>query len=58
MGFLDDLGFGELISSVNELRGELEGLRDDVISSVTDAGSELGSTVEDISNGITGENGQ
>lgn len=58
MGFLDDLGFGELISSVNELRGELEGLRDDVVSSVLDTGDELGGTVEDISNSISGEDTQ
>lgn len=58
MGFLDDLGFGELISSVNELRGELEGLRDDVVSSVMDTGDELGSTIEDISSSISGEDTQ
>ncbi len=58
MGFLDDLGFGELISSVNELRGELEGLRDDVVSSVMDTGDELGSTIEDMSSSISGEDTQ
>lgn len=58
MGFLDDLGFGELISSVNELRGELEGLRDDVVSSVLDTGDELGGTIEDISSSISGEDTQ
>ena len=58
MGFLDDLGLGELISSVNELRGELEGLRDDVVSSVMDTGDELGSTIEDISSSISGEDTQ
>ena len=55
MGFLEDLGLGEILASVNEMRDELVGLRDDVVSTITDSSSDLTSTVDDIAAGISGD---
>jgi hypothetical protein len=55
MGFLEDLGLGEILASVNEMRDELAGLRDDVVSTITDSSSDLTSTVDDIAAGISGD---
>lgn len=55
MGFLEDLGLGEIIASVNEMRDELGGLRDDVVSTVMDSGSDLTGAVDDIAAGLSGD---
>ena len=55
MGFLEDLGLGEIIASVNEMRDELGGLRDDVVSTVMDSGSDLTGAVDDIAAGFPGD---
>ena len=55
MSFLDDLGLGDIISSVREMTTEITGLKDDIISSVVDPVTGLQDTVQDISSGITGD---
>ena len=55
MGFLEDLGLDEIIASVNEMRDELGGLRDDVVSTVMDSGSDLTGAVDDIAAGFSGD---
>lgn len=52
MGLLDN--FGELLQGVSELRDELQGIKDDFISSVAAPGTELGDTVNDIKSSLTG----
>ena len=54
MGFLQDFGLDELISSVGELTNELDGIRKDIISSVVNPSEDLKSIVDDISGSIKG----
>ena len=55
MGFLDDLGFGEILSSVREMTNEIAGLKDDIVSSVLEPVTGLQDTVQDITGSLTGD---
>ena len=55
MGFFDDLGIGDIISSVREMSEEISGLKDDIVSSVVDPVTGFQDTVKDISSSISGD---
>ncbi len=55
MGFFDDLGIGDIISSVREMSEEISGLKDDIVSSVVDPVTGFQDTVQDISSSISGD---
>lgn len=52
MGFLQYLGLDDLADSVNELTTEIDGLRDEIITSVVGPAEELKNTVGDITQSI------
>ena len=53
MGFFDELGLGDLLSSVREMSDEISTLKDDVISSVAGPTDDLKSTFHDITGSIS-----
>lgn len=55
MGILQYLGLDELADSVNELTQQFDGLRDDIVSSITDAKDSSQQVISDISNSLSGE---
>ncbi len=55
MGFFDNLGLGDMISSVQDMTNEINGLKDDIFSSVVDPVTVLQGTVQYISSSITGD---
>lgn len=65
MGFFQDLGLDEIVSSVSEMANELSGLKDDLLGGIQDnvAGaigeplSDLQNTVQDITDSVTGGDG-
>ena len=62
MGFFQDLGLDEIVSSVREMAEEIGGLKDDIISgvkddigaSLVDPATDLRSTIQDAADSITG----
>jgi hypothetical protein len=55
MGFLEYLGLDDLANSVSDLTTEIDGIREDIITSVVGPAEELKNTVGDITQSIQGE---
>lgn len=46
------LGIDDIVQSVNEFAEELDGLRDEIVTSLVEPGKELKDTVDDISESL------
>lgn len=53
MGFFDELGLGDLLSSVRDMSDEISTLKDDVISSVAGPTDDIKSAFHDITGSIS-----
>lgn len=47
MGFLQDLGLDDLLSSVREMTDQFDELKDEIITSILEPGTELKETIQD-----------
>jgi hypothetical protein len=62
MGFLQDFGLDEIVSSVSDMANELSGLKDDlfggiqddIVAPFTDQVDGVQSAIQDITNGVIG----
>lgn len=53
MGFFDDIA--GIVDDARQLGEELNGLKDEIVSSVTDLGQEATTTVSEVTDALTGE---
>lgn len=54
MGFLQDLGLDDLLSSVREMTDQFDELKDEIITSIMEPGTELKETIQDSAASLTG----
>ena len=53
MGFFQDLGLDEIVSSFRDMAEAVDGLKEDIVSSVIQPGTDFKDTIQDISNTVT-----
>lgn len=54
MGFLQDLGLDDLLSSVREMTEQFDELKDEIITSILEPSTELKDTIQDSAASLTG----
>ena len=57
MGFFQDLGLDEIVSSFRDMAEAVDGLKEDIVSSVIQPGTDFKDTIQDISNTVTNGDG-
>ena len=55
MGILQDLGLDELADGIQEFTEQIDGLRDDIVSSIMETADDSKQAVADISESLSGE---
>ena len=53
MGFFQDLGLDEIVSSFRDMAQAVDGLKEDIVSSVIQPGTDFKDTIQDISSTVT-----
>ena len=53
MGFFQDLGLDEIVSSFRDMAQAVDGFKEDIVSSVIQPGTDFKDTIQDISSTVT-----